>query len=617
MEISININSKNFKLNFILIAILIIASVLRFYKLDFQGVWLDELHTLKEADPDWSLKMLHEVNMFREGIPHLYFLIVRFFGILFGHSIYSVRLVSVIFGILAVYGIYLVGKKISGKQTGYITAFLLAIHPFHIEYSQDGRSYSMLICFVIIAFYRLLIFLENYSIKNAIFLGIFLGLITNAHPVGIVSVISVFLLIGLYFFKREDKQERIKYFKSSFITGIVTLIVFSPVYQKVVNASSITSFWVQKPSYDYVIYVLKQIVGGSDLLIIIFAFSILALLIFIIESIIKNRDYKTNDNLKKFIVVFIWVMFYFLFILIKSLGPSSLILGRYLSPILPGLILSIAILISQFKNRIIINVLSLAFGYLLLHSLIVDNDYYNTRVKSQFNDISLQILKENKYHEVVISNWGWLLGFYLDKDVKLNNVYEKNLDVYINDVKTKSVEQENFWYVDGNSRPYLVNPETQEFLDNNYTIDKKIDLHDCWAKHYISNNLNSNTDKHIKLNQFRNAQFDGSGNLLFFENSKSSSAPIILEKGQYDIEITSLSQPKVKINNENAKFIIFINDKNYGTFESNEGLPSTLKINFHQAVTSNFEMDIVFINDFSKDNLDRNLQISKIELLRK
>lgn len=617
MDINININSSKIKINFILIAILILAVVLRFYHLGFQGAWIDEIHTLKEADPDLTFKQFYEIINWREGIPHFYFLIVRFFGEIFGHSLYSIRLVSVVCGVLSVYIMYLLGKSISNKQTGYIAAFLLAIHPFHIEQSQEGRSYAMLIMFVILAFYRLSVFLKHYNLKNAIFLGVACGLITNAQPIGIVSVISVFLIIVINFLISIDKKERINYIKYTVVSGVFTLIVFYPVYQIVEKVSNLSSFWVQKPTYDYVIFVLNQVIGGNNLVLIIFLLAIVSLLIIAIRSIYKNRNLKQNNNLQQFIIVFVWIGFYFTFILIRSLGPSSLMLSRYLSPILPGFIIAIALVLSISKNKIINSVATLLFGALLLQSLFIQKDYYETPVKSEFNKITRDITNNNKSNEVVISNWGWLLSYFLDKDSKLNNVYEKNLDVYANDVKTNSVLQENFWYVDGNSRPYSVAPETQKFLDDNYILDKSIDYYDCWAKHYVSKKILSSTDKFLKLNQFSNAKFDGSGNLMFFENSKSSSSSITLEKGNYSLEISCLSFPIPKINNENAKFIVFINDKNYGSFEANEKATETIKIEFNQPITSNFQMDIIFTNDFSKDKLDRNLQISKIELKRK
>lgn len=618
MYISLNIKSKNsekvIKFNYILLGILLLSTVLRLYNLGFQGAWLDELHTLKEADPDVSLKEFHQVNMFREGIPHFYFLIVRFFGIIFGHSLYSIRLVSVICGILGVFSMYLLGKEISNKQTGYIAAFLLAIHPFHIEYSQEGRSYALLVLFVILAFYRVVLFLKTVNLKNAIYLGLFTGLITNAQPIGIISVISIFLILSIYFFFLQTKTERINYIKYTFITGITTLLVFLPVYPKVVNASKISSFWVLKPTYEYVNHVLNQISGGTAVLLYLSTAALVALFINTVIKLRKKNNLKSNTELINFIIVFIWVVFYFAFILLKSLGETSLVLTRYLIPVTPGFVLAISLTISLIKNSKIKILVVAIFAYLFLHSLFIDKKYYSTRLKSQFNDICQQIVNENKTNEVVISNWGWLLSFYLDKDFKIRNVYEKNLDVYINDVKTNSVIQENFWYVDGNSRPYTVATETQEFIDANYQIDKTIDLQDSWAKHFVSKKPVDLSNQLIKLNQFTNARYDGSGNLMFFENSKSTYKSIFIAKGNYKLIIKGKSLPEQKINNENSKLNIILNNKKYRTIELSEKEIKEYEIDYVQPSDGNLIIEIEFTNDFTKDDLDRNAQITNIQM---
>lgn len=621
MDININLNfnnnSKKLKLNFILIGILILAAVLRFYNIGFQGAWLDEIHTLKEADPNLSFKELHELIMWREGIPHFYFILVRFFGIIFTHSLFSIRLLSVVSGILAVYSIYLLGKEMKSKQLGYIAAFLLAIQPFHIEYSQEGRSYSLLVLFIIISFYRLVLFLKQSNIKNALVLGVFLGLITNAHPIGIVNVISVFLIIITSFFFIKEKKEKIKYFKNTFLSGLTTLIVFFPVYQIVSKVSDIQSFWVQKPSFQYVIQVLINLSGGNKIVFYLIILSFIFLLVRTSVNFIKNKNTDTKTDFSNALIVFYWIVFFFLFILFKSLGDASIFLNRYLISLVPGFVLVLALVIEKIRFKYIKIATTTLISALFIYVLFIDKKYYTTNVKAQFNEISEQVKSENKNNEVIISNWGWLLTYFLDRNNEIKNVYEKKLDLYINDVKTNSVIQENFWYIDGNSRPYNVTPETQSFLDKNYVLEKSIDFHDSWAKHYISNKPLDLINTTLKLNQFKNAQHDGSGNLMFFENSKSSSLPVVLEKGNYTIEISCLSNPTEKINNENAKFTVFINDKSIGNFEASEKETKIFSIDYKHNINSNFQLDIAFINDFSKDNLDRNLQISKIEIKRK
>ena len=42
---------KIIKENGVLLIIIFLATFLRFYHLDFQSIWLDEIHTMIESDP--------------------------------------------------------------------------------------------------------------------------------------------------------------------------------------------------------------------------------------------------------------------------------------------------------------------------------------------------------------------------------------------------------------------------------------------------------------------------------------------------------------------------------------------------------------------------------------
>ncbi|MGC8782587.1 MAG: glycosyltransferase family 39 protein, partial [Anaerolineae bacterium] len=55
----------------------------------------------------------------------------------------SLRLLSVIFGVLAIPAIYAAGRRIFGPRVGLVAAGLLAISPLHIYYSQEIRMYGL------------------------------------------------------------------------------------------------------------------------------------------------------------------------------------------------------------------------------------------------------------------------------------------------------------------------------------------------------------------------------------------------------------------------------------------------------------------------------------------
>ena len=104
--------------NGILIGLLIVATFLRFYKLDFQSLWLDEIYTMNISNPDFSLKKFHSEMLLREGFPYLYYILVKISYFFFGYEPYVARAVSAVAGIASVYVIYRLGKELGNKKIG-------------------------------------------------------------------------------------------------------------------------------------------------------------------------------------------------------------------------------------------------------------------------------------------------------------------------------------------------------------------------------------------------------------------------------------------------------------------------------------------------------------------
>jgi tetratricopeptide (TPR) repeat protein len=70
------------------------------------------------------------------------------------------------FGILGVILMYQVGRTLFDDGTGIIAAFLLAISPFHIQYSQEARSYSLTILLILTSLYCLVRALQDNQLKH-------------------------------------------------------------------------------------------------------------------------------------------------------------------------------------------------------------------------------------------------------------------------------------------------------------------------------------------------------------------------------------------------------------------------------------------------------------------
>lgn len=147
--------------------IVLLALTLRLFSIN-QSLWLDEAINVL-ATQNYSL--LGMITEYAKGDFHPpgFFIILWIWSKLFGISEVVVRIPSIIFGVLTIYLVYLIGRKLHSKTLGLIAAFLLAINPLHIYYSQEARMYALAALAVSINFFILIKFTKKEDV-NIIFL---------------------------------------------------------------------------------------------------------------------------------------------------------------------------------------------------------------------------------------------------------------------------------------------------------------------------------------------------------------------------------------------------------------------------------------------------------------
>jgi 4-amino-4-deoxy-L-arabinose transferase-like glycosyltransferase len=122
-------------------AITSVAFLLRWHGIRFASLWYDEAVSYRMATMPWreffTSGLRSECNMV------LYYFVLRFWVHL-GNTEARLRMLSVLLGITTVPALYGLGTYLFNRRTGLIAAILLAVHGFHIRYSQEARSYAML-----------------------------------------------------------------------------------------------------------------------------------------------------------------------------------------------------------------------------------------------------------------------------------------------------------------------------------------------------------------------------------------------------------------------------------------------------------------------------------------
>lgn len=159
------------KANLILLAIIIIASFLRFYKLQVNppSLFGDELdlgyqaYSILKTGRDYQGNFLpihfHSLAEWRTPL-YLYSAVpsVAIWGI----SPFGVRIPAAIFGILGIFASYLFAKKLFGNNNiGLIVAGLMAISPWSLQYSRAGFEVTEMMFFLVLGIWLFLISLKK------------------------------------------------------------------------------------------------------------------------------------------------------------------------------------------------------------------------------------------------------------------------------------------------------------------------------------------------------------------------------------------------------------------------------------------------------------------------
>lgn len=120
----------------------LLALLLRLYKLGAQSLWSDEAFAFVTASKGVIGSVLSSLK--EAATPPVHYVLLSLLLHL-GKSEWWLRLPSALAGALSVPVLFLMLKRFSSSlEAALAGAFLLAVHPFHIWYSQEARPYALL-----------------------------------------------------------------------------------------------------------------------------------------------------------------------------------------------------------------------------------------------------------------------------------------------------------------------------------------------------------------------------------------------------------------------------------------------------------------------------------------
>ncbi len=128
----------------------ILAAALRFATLGVQAYHHDEIVTASRVLRGGFWHAMEAVG-FSESAPPLYYALAWFWTQLTGTGEVGLRSVSALAGVATVPVAYLLGAELHERRAGIVAAALVAVNPMLLWYSQEARSYSLLVLLTALA----------------------------------------------------------------------------------------------------------------------------------------------------------------------------------------------------------------------------------------------------------------------------------------------------------------------------------------------------------------------------------------------------------------------------------------------------------------------------------
>ncbi len=214
---------SRFESRFILLFIILSGILLRLPNLN-ESLWYDELFSTRNKLP--NLKELAYFSVY-DVHPPFYSVLMFLWTGLFGDSEISVRILPMIFGILSIVLIYVLACRIADEKTALLAALLLSFSPVHIWYSQEARSYSALVFFLLFAVVAQLK-LNTAAVKPVWFFiysaAVFAGVFSHYFFIIYIFLISIILILGKHQYKRPILAVNVA---AAFCLGILVIIKFA------------------------------------------------------------------------------------------------------------------------------------------------------------------------------------------------------------------------------------------------------------------------------------------------------------------------------------------------------------------------------------------------------
>jgi len=208
--------------------IFLYALFLRIYKIQEQSYWIDEAFTINAVleTIEKGYPLLDSGEYYSRALLNTY-LTSASVSIL-GFNEFSTRIISLIFGVLSIYLIFLLSKKVFNTNIALLASFMTSFSYWQIAWSRQARMYTQLQFFFFLSIYLFNSLLEKFSYKKLVFLFLSTLAAILSHYFGYFLIVIYFSILTIKLLNNKEKillfYQKVK--TNKILSGFLLLLFF-------------------------------------------------------------------------------------------------------------------------------------------------------------------------------------------------------------------------------------------------------------------------------------------------------------------------------------------------------------------------------------------------------
>ena len=451
-----DINRKNLK-NVIrynhyaqmLLILLIMGGILRFYNLGYNSLWLDEACTYDFAQ--LSLSGILELTTKTGDVNPPLFYAIEHFILGLGNNEIILRFIPALLGMFSIPVMYFLGREICGRLAGIIAAALLTFSTFHVYYSQDARAYTTVLFFFSVAVLFYLLALKRNSIPYWCLFGIFCALAFWSHFYVFIGIGIIFL--HAFIIKRNEILKNIASIKPIIIGLLSFVLLTSPLLYGTIQLYFMRT--ASAPTWG---------ISGFDVFtqtIVLFSGSELYLTILFLFTAVVGILYLTLNKDKQgfaLLIVMLIILPFVTSVFFSSIMPMS---PRYLIFVLPFYFVAIGTAFNLIPKEVDAKkVAVIAIILIGLVSIPYFTSYYTTYSKNDWRGFSEYLTAETQNGDYVVVLPGYMtlpLDYYYDSTKDETHEIQANSAKKLEEIEQTRGDTTAYYVVTADI--YAANPE--------------------------------------------------------------------------------------------------------------------------------------------------------------